>query len=95
MQNLQVVVRAGGRNVTLSDINGRRSMEITDPRRQVTLQTLPGGNIDVQITERQNGKNATRKLTAKDIEELKRKDAEIGRLYEEINRITLVPRLAR
>ncbi len=92
--NLQVVIGGGGRSITLSDVNGRRSMEITDPRRQVTLHTLPGGNIDVQITEK-NGKNATQRMTAKDVDELKRKDAEIGRLYEIVSRMTPVPRPAR
>jgi len=111
VQNLQLVLGGGGRSVTLSDVNGRRSMEITDPRRQVTLQALPGGNIDVHITtlhtlpgrnidgqttEPKNGKIATRntqRMTVKDIDELKRKDAEIGRLYEQYSRMTLVPRL--
>jgi hypothetical protein len=95
MQNLQVVIGGGGRSVTISDVNGRRSMEITDARRQVTLQTQPGGKIDVEISDRKNVKNAKQKITANDIDELKRKDAEIGRLYEQFSRITPVPRFTR
>jgi hypothetical protein len=95
MQNLQVVIGGGGRSVTISDVNGRRSMEITDARRQVTLQAQPGGKIDVEISDRKNAKNAKQKITANDIDELKRKDAEIGRLYEQFSRITPVPRFTR
>jgi hypothetical protein len=93
--NFQIVFGGNGRSIRVSDINGRRSMEIADRQRQVTLQTLPGGNIDVQITDRQNGPNATRRLTAKDVEELKGKDAEIGRIYEEFGRANPLPRIAR
>jgi hypothetical protein len=95
VQNLQVVIGGGGRNVTISDINGRKSMEITDARRQVTLHTLPGGKIDVEISDPKNARNAKQKITANDVDELKRKDAEIGRLYEQFSRITPVPRFSR
>jgi len=92
VQNLQIVIG----KVTLSDVNGRRSMEITDPRRQVTLNTLPGGDIDVRITEqKENGKSATQRMTVKTVDELKGKDAEIGRLYEHYSRISLMPRFSR
>jgi len=95
VQNLQVVIGGGGRSVTISDVNGRKSMEITDARRQVTLHTQPGGKIDVEISDPKNARNAKQRITANDVDELKRKDAEIGRLYEFYNRITVLPRTSR
>jgi hypothetical protein len=95
VQNLQVVIGGGGRTVTISDVNGRKSMEITDARRQVTLQSQPGGKIDVEISDPKNAKNAKQRIIANDVDELKRKDAEIGRLFEQFSRITPVPRFSR
>jgi hypothetical protein len=65
------------------DNNGKRDVEVVENGRKIHLQTFPGGNIEVQITEQQNGRDVTRKVEAKDLDDLKRKDAEAGRLYDQ------------
>jgi hypothetical protein len=74
------------RRVTSYDINGRRGVEIDEQQRKIKMEAAPGGRIVVEITDQQNGQKGTRSIDAKDLDELKRKDAEIGRLYEQFHR---------
>jgi hypothetical protein len=69
------------RRISIADINGRRVIEIDERERRVKMETGPGGSIDVEVTDKQNGRN--RRLDARDLNELKRKDGELGRLYEQ------------
>jgi hypothetical protein len=74
---------AAFRRVSVSEINGRRIVEIDDRERLVIMEVAPGGGITVEIADKQNPRNPKRRLDAKDLAELKRKDAELGRLYEQ------------
>jgi hypothetical protein len=76
----------GFRQISISDINGRRVVEIDERERRVKMETAPGGAIEIEITDKQNARGQPRKLDAKDLDELKRKDGELGRLYEQYNR---------
>ena len=69
------------RRISVSDINGRKVLEIDERERSIKMATAPGGGIEVEVTDKQNGRN--RRLDAKDLDDLKRKDAELGRLYEQ------------
>lgn len=70
------------RRVTVADMNGRKSVEIDDRERRVKIETLPGGTIEVETTDKQNAAAAVRRFAVKDAAELARKDPELGRLYE-------------
>jgi hypothetical protein len=75
---------AGGfRRVSVSEIGGRKTVEIDERERRVKIETLPGGNIEVEVEDKQNAGNPVRKLAAKDLDDLRRKDGEIARLYEQ------------
>ena len=76
----------GVRRVSYSEINGRRGVEISERDRVVKMETLPGGGIEITITERQNGRDVERKITARDRDDLLRKDAESAKLYDEYHR---------
>jgi hypothetical protein len=76
----------GVRRMSLSIINGRRILELDERERRIKLSTDGIGAISAEITETQNGRNVTRAIEAKDLDELKRKDAELARLYEQYNR---------
>jgi hypothetical protein len=74
------------RRVSIYDINGRRGVEIDEQQRKIKMEAAPSGRIVVEIADQQNGQKTMRSIDAKDLDELKRKDAEIGRLYEQFYR---------
>jgi hypothetical protein len=74
---------AAFRRISVSDINGRKVIDIDDRERHVIMETAPAGGIQVAVTDKQNRRNPMRKLEAKDLDDLKRKDAELGRLFEQ------------
>jgi hypothetical protein len=80
----------GTRTVRSSDINGRREVTITDEARVVNLQTTPNGRIEISIEDKLRGQ-PPKKLQAKDLEELKSKDAEIAQLYEQYQQLGRLP----
>jgi len=65
-----------------SEINGRREVEVRENGRKTKIQTLPDGRIQFEFTEPVNGREVTRKIEAKDLGELRRKDVEAGQLYD-------------
>src|SRR5207249_7636596 len=70
------------RTVRSSDINGQREVTITDEARVVSMQTSPNGRIEINIEDKLRGQSP-KKLQAKDLEELKSKDADVAQLYEQ------------
>ena len=83
--NVRAIFPAGGaglRRVSVSDINGRKSIEIDDRERTIKMDVAPGGQITAQITDKQNA-NAVRKVDANDLADLRQKDAELARLFEQ------------
>jgi len=65
-----------------TEINGRREVEVRENGKKTKIQTLPNGQIQIEFTEPMNGRDVTRRIEAKDLSELKRKDAEAGQVYE-------------
>jgi hypothetical protein len=65
-----------------TEINGRREIEVRENGRKTKIQTFPDGRIQFEFTEPVNGRDVSRKIEAKDLSELKRKDVEAGQLYE-------------
>lgn len=64
--------------------NGDIKIEIRDNGKVTTIQSAAGGKIAVEITDAKNAQ-ANKKFEAKDLAELKQKDAEVARLYEQYN----------
>ncbi len=88
--NLQVQianVRAGARSITTSrNGNGDVKIQVRENGKTTKIERAAGGKIDVEITEPQNGKEVTRAFEVKDLDALKKKDAEAARLFEQYNR---------
>lgn len=84
----QGVAPAGaGRSTTVTrGANGAIRILIRENGKTTQIESSPAGKIDVAITETQNGKPVTKNIEAKDLDDLKKKDAEIARLYEQYNR---------
>lgn len=77
-------VRGGFRRISVSDVAGRKTIEIDDrERRIVIIETQPGGPLDAQVTDKQNAGNPVRKVVARDLAELRRKDVDLARIFEQ------------
>jgi hypothetical protein len=69
--------------INTREANGKRDVDVIQGRRKIKIQTFPNGRIEMEIAEPVNGKEVTRKFEAKDLNELKGKDADAGRVYEQ------------
>ena len=89
LANLQVQMAAipgAARSVTVSrDANGGIRIQLRENAKTTKIESLPGGKITAEITEKQNGQEVTKKIEAADVGELKKKDAEIARIFEQYN----------
>jgi hypothetical protein len=65
-----------------TEINGRREIEVRENGRKTKIQTFPDGRIQIEFTEPKNGRDETRRIDAKDLSELKRKDPDASQAYE-------------
>jgi hypothetical protein len=78
----------GGRGVQRIQVrNGVRQMETDDGQRKVKIVEDPDKGIEVEITQKQDGKETTEKFQAKNAEELAKKDPEIHRLYQNMQNV--------
>jgi hypothetical protein len=76
--------------ISISDINGQREVKITDEARVVKMQTWPTGRIEIDIEEKLPGRQGKR-IQAKDLEDLKAKDADVAQLYEQYQHRARLP----
>jgi hypothetical protein len=88
--NMQIQIAAGniagGRRVsTRRDANGKIEIEATEGTKKTKIVKQPDGSIEMEITETVNGKETTKKVAAKNLDELKMKDAEAAKIYEQYN----------
>jgi len=72
------------RRISVSTINGRKSVEIDERERNVKMAATPTGGIQVEITDKINPRNPVRRIDAKDENDLRKKDGELARLYDQI-----------
>jgi hypothetical protein len=75
------------RRTSIRTINGQREIEVQVGDRNTKIKDGANGGIEAEITEKVNGKETTRKIEAKDLEDLKKKDADVARIYEMYNRV--------
>lgn len=76
-------IAPGGRSTSVSrSANGDIRILIRENGKTTQIQSTQG-KITAEITETQNGKAVTKSIEAKDLAELKKKDADIARLYEQ------------
>ncbi|MCI0356985.1 MAG: hypothetical protein L0211_00675 [Planctomycetaceae bacterium] len=67
-------------------VNGLREIEVQKNGNITKVKDVAGGGIEASITEiHPNGKENTRKIEAKDLDDLKKKDADAARIYETYN----------
>ena len=75
---------AGGiRTMTSRTINGDRVMTVSDGNRQIVIRDKDGKNISMSISETVNGARKTTRVEADDLDDLKKKNADAAKLYQQ------------
>jgi hypothetical protein len=64
---------AGMRTMSVKNINGVKEISVSENGKTVKIQDDPAQGIKVELTEKENGKEVTKKYEAKNVEELKKK----------------------
>lgn len=70
------------RTLTTHEANGIRDVDARENGRRTRILTFSNGRIQFEFTEPINGRDVTRRIDAKDLGELRRKDPEAGQLYD-------------
>ncbi|NQT37307.1 MAG: hypothetical protein HQ581_07460 [Planctomycetes bacterium] len=80
---INVAGMAGGRRVSMKNINGVKEIEADEGDRKVKIVDDPAKGIKMEITTTKNGKKSTEKYEAKNADELKKKHPEAHKLYKQ------------
>lgn len=76
-------IRGLGRKIQVSIANGARTIDVEEGGRKVHIEDADGKDITIRIEQPdKNGKPQSREVKAKDLEELKKKDADAAETYE-------------
>jgi hypothetical protein len=82
----RVQIQIGGANakkVSVSEINGVKKIEAEDGDRKINIAKNADESIKMEITEKINGKTATKKFAAKNADDLKKKAPKAYEIYKE------------
>jgi hypothetical protein len=101
-QAIQIRVNAiGGRVARRVQIeNGKKQIEVDEDGRKVKISEDANRGIEIEVTDKENGKEVTKKYAAKTVEDLKKNEPEGYKIYEkyqnqggaiQINGIQLLP----
>jgi len=71
----QLIIGGGGgmRTMSAKNVNGVKEINATEDGKTVKIQDDPARGIKIELTEKQNGNETTKKYEAKNVEELKKK----------------------
>ncbi len=73
----------GGVETKIKVENGIKTTEVKDKDRQVKIVDDPDKGLQLEVTETKDGKETTKKYEAKNADDLKTKDAEAHKIYEQ------------
>jgi hypothetical protein len=71
------------KRVQVSNNNGVKEIQVEENGRKVKIIDDPKEGIELEVTEKKDGKEATEKFKAKDAAELKQKHPEAHKIYDE------------
>lgn len=87
---IQIQVQAiggnGARKISMKNNNGVKEIEAEENNRKIKINDDPNQGIKIEITETKDGKETTRKVEAKDADDLKKKDADAFKDYEKYSK---------
>jgi len=73
---------AGNQRIRIKQVNGVKEIEAVENGLKVTIKEGPGIGIKLEVTEKKDGKETTKKYEAKDADELSKKHPEAHKLYK-------------
>jgi hypothetical protein len=83
---IQIQIRAvagNGRRVQTRIVNGVKQIEAEEKGRRVKIVDDPNNGIKIEITEKKDGKETTKRFEAKDANDLKKQSPEAHKVYEQ------------
>ena len=86
---IQIRVQAGvggGQRIRIKQVNGVKEIEAVENGRKVTIKEGPGIGIKMEVTEKKDGKETTKKYESKDADELAKKHPEAHALYKKYSK---------
>lgn len=83
MPRLQIRQAAlNGQRIQVRIVNGVKDVTVEDNGRKIHINEDPNNGIKIEVTEKKDGQETTKKYEAKDLAELKKKHPEAYKLYE-------------
>ncbi len=82
---VQIQVRAvagNNRNMKVKIVNGVKEIEVEENGRKIKINEDPNNGIKIEVTEKINGKEVTKKYEAKNADDLKKNHPEGHKIYE-------------
>ena len=80
----------GGTRITVQNVNGQRTIHVSEGDRQIEIRDDSGKNIRMTVKEKVDGKEETKEYTAKDLDDLKKKDERAAEFYEKYGKENLI-----
>jgi hypothetical protein len=89
IQQRGIQIQVGGglmpnvvQRTSIRNNNGIKEIEVQKGDKLTKVKDVAAGGIQVEIIEKINGQETTRKIDAKDLDDLKKKDADAAQIYE-------------
>ncbi len=82
---VQAIQNAGAQRIQIQNNNGTKKIEVQEGERKIKIEIAPNNGIQMEVTEKKDGKQVTEKYAAKDEAELKKKHPEAHKLFEKYN----------
>lgn len=76
---------AGGKRISIRNENGVKTIESTEEGKSIKIHDDPNNGIKIEVTEKKDGKEETKKFEAKDADDLKKNHPEIHKEYEALS----------
>jgi hypothetical protein len=83
---MQAIGGANGQRIQMKNVNGIKEVEVQEQDRKVKIVDDPQNGIKMEITEKKDGKETTKKYAAKNADDLKKQDPEAHKIYEKYSR---------
>ncbi len=80
---IQMNIVGGAQARRIQIRNGVKQTDITDGDRKVKIVENPNGAIQIEVTEKKNGKETTRKYDAKNADDLKKNHPDGHKIYDQ------------
>lgn len=80
----------GGTRISVQSINGQRTINVSEPDRQIEIRDDSGKNIRMTVKETVNGKEEVKEYAADDVEALKKKDEAAAALFEKYGKANAI-----